>query len=326
MMKTKLLLVLLVAVGLVAGTAQANMIVNPGFEDGAFQDDTPDGWEHFYTSSSPTHTWVDSAAGAHSGSRFMKMYNWTSGLYSAWLGQDVLGVKEDGDYTFSVWAKTTAAGLTKTAGIYVDWFNTSSYLTNYAAGWINYETVSVSVTGDTWTEVDFGALTAPEGAVAAVFWLVASTENDTDAICYDDVSMLGPDPNINAGPDMITWDDQTVSLTGTTPITGYSKITWTADPAGDVSIASGDTLEPDVTITLPSPPDMTTYELTLDIDGKYDVIKIDVYATPCEATIAANKNNPTDIDANCIINLEDFAELAKTWFNNTKLTESVPKL
>ena len=41
-MKTKLLLVLLAALGLVAGTAQANMIVNPGFEKGTFEADTPD--------------------------------------------------------------------------------------------------------------------------------------------------------------------------------------------------------------------------------------------------------------------------------------------
>ena len=325
-MKTKLLLMLL-AIGLVAGTAQANMLLNPGFEEGAFggNNHTPEYWEHFYTSSPPVHTWVGSATGAHSGSKFMKMYNWTSGPYSAFLGQEVLGVKEDGDYTFSVWAKTTAVDLTKTASIYVDWYNTSSALTSSAVGWIDYEIVSVPVTGDTWTEVDFGDLTAPEGAIAAVFWLTASTENGADAICYDDASMLGPDPNVHAGPDMISWDGETVSLTGSTFLPGYSTIAWTAEPADGISIADGDTLEPDVTITLSSP-DLTTYKLTLDIDdGKYDIMEIDVYSTCCEATIAADKNNLTDIDANCFTNLGDFAELAETWLNNTKLTEPVAK-
>ena len=61
-MKTKLLLMLL-AIALMAGFAQANMLKNPGFEDGTFQTQlSPDNWENYYTSYGQVHTWINSAA------------------------------------------------------------------------------------------------------------------------------------------------------------------------------------------------------------------------------------------------------------------------
>ena len=327
-MKTKLLLMLL-AVALMAGVAEANMLLNPSFENGAFGTGTPDYWVHFYADWPEQHVWIDDDAEAHSGDRFMEMFNWIpyGSNSDAYLGQAVLGVVEGEEYFFGVWAKT-AAGLTKTAEIYLDWYSTSSILTSSADGWMDYEIVSVPGIGDTWTEVDFGGFTAPEGAIAAYFWLAASTVNDVNAIYYDDASMIGPDPNVHAGPDMVALDGQSVSLTGSTELVSYSTITWSADPAESATITDGDTLTPDVTVDNYTGGEFSTIEMRLDIDGKYDLMKIDVYDDACLAAIAAGKkaDNPTDIAGDdCLTNLADFAALAKTWLANKGLTGAEPK-
>ena len=68
-MKVKLFLMLLATV-LVAGVTQANMLLNPSFEQGAFEVNlTPDHWVHYYTTYSPAHTWINNSAEAHSGNK-----------------------------------------------------------------------------------------------------------------------------------------------------------------------------------------------------------------------------------------------------------------
>jgi hypothetical protein len=137
--------------------------------------------------------------------------------------------------------------------------------------------------------------------------------------------MSGPDPNIHAGPDWISWDGQTISLTGSTSYTGYSTIEWIASPQDGITIVDGNTLTPDVTVTTS---DFTAYTLKLDIDGTYDIMKIDVYLTACEATIAAGKKaeNPSDIAGDdCRTTLADFALLAASWLNDKNLTASRAK-
>ncbi len=241
-MKEKFLLMLL-AIALVAGAAQANMLVNPSFEDGAGF--SPDHWTHFYTEAIAQHTWVSNTAEAHSGSKYMKMYNFfKSNLTystSAYLGQTV-DVKEGKDYYFSVWAKNGAEGLTHEAAVEVEWRNSLDNV-------IVSDSIYLLFTDSDWTEVDFGAFTAPEGAATAILWLVAPVGNYINAIWYDDVSMLGPDPNVHAGPDMISWDGQTVSLTGSTSLVeSYSTIKWSAEPNYCAVITGGDTLTPTVQV------------------------------------------------------------------------------
>jgi len=258
-MKSKLLLMLL-AVALMAGVSQANILKNPGFEEGSFQTEfSPDNWENWYTTYGQVHTWINSAPGAHSGSKYIKMYNWliraTSYVTSAYLGQEVLGIKEGKDYTFSVWAKNGVEGKVNLAEIYIDWMD--------AAGvgdpnWeeIGSDFVDIVVTDANWVEIDFGAITAPKGATAAWVWLATPIGNGTKPIFYDDVSMLGADPNITAGADMISWDGQTISLTGTTSLDDYSTITWSAEPDYGAVITDGDTLTPTVEVDciIPSGP------------------------------------------------------------------------
>ena len=340
-MKKKLLLMLL-AIGLAAGVAEANMLLNPSFEDGSFVSGTPDYWAHFYISSEAQHVWVDSAAGAHSGDRFMEMYNWLpTTASSGWLGQEVLGVEEGYEYLFEVWAKTATAGVTKYVGIYVDWYSTSSALTSSAAGWLGWDTAAATVTGDVWTEVAFDTLISPEGAIAAVLWLAAPIGNSIDAIYYDDVSMLSlglaPEPNfvVDAGIDMITWSGESIQLDPNVVNNGPEVLTyhWSADPDdSNASFSDPCDLAPIVTI-IKATGEVVTFELTLEVsDGSAslsDTMRIDVYDNECLAArngVGLWMDNPTDIDGNCRTGLEDLAALASTWLKFAEgVTEPFPR-
>jgi hypothetical protein len=131
-MKTKLLLMLFV-VGLAAGVAQANMLLNPSFEEGAFGDEyTPDYWTHWYTTYDPTHTWISNAAEAHWGDKYMKMNMWTWGV-TAWLYQTV-NVTPTQEYAFSVWAKCPDIGETSEAWGYYEYLNSTGTVISW--GWL----------------------------------------------------------------------------------------------------------------------------------------------------------------------------------------------
>jgi hypothetical protein len=252
-MKSKLLLML----AMVAGIAQANLLDNPGFEDGAFGANvSPDYWEHFYISYSAQHVWVNDT-GAHEGGKYMKMFNWIpyGSTSSAYLGQEVPGVLEEHNYSFSVWAKNGDAGQTNQAGMEVEWFSTSSVLTSGAAGYIGMDSAAVAVTGDVWTRIHFGTYTAPEGTIAAKFWLVAPIANGVNPIYYDDAIMV--DPNAiaaDAGIDMITWSGKGVQLAPDifNPDSNDLDYAWSAVPDDGVSWNPSATVEtPIVTITDP---------------------------------------------------------------------------
>ena len=217
-MKTKWLLMMLMVVGLMAGAAQANMLVNPSFEDGDYPaNHTPDHWEHYWTGYPPQHTWIDNAAEAHSGSKYMMMYNWTAGVSSAYLGQSGVSVVAGNEYEFSVWAKNGPEGQPTEAVMEIEWFDASDVN-------ISDDTATVTDVGDTWAKIDFGTYTAPAGAVSAWVWLVASVNNSAYSILYDDVSMFGfPRPVRFPSP-----------ANGDTVSVGDVELSWTnADPNYD---------------------------------------------------------------------------------------------
>jgi len=250
-MKMKLLLMLL-AIALMAGVAGANMLTNPGFEEGAFGSaDTPDGWAHYWTGYSAQHVWISSAAGAHSGDKFMKMYNWLpyGDSSDAFLGQ-VVEVQGGGEYSFEVWAKNAVAGSPKTAMMSVEWYSTSSILTSSAAGYISSAYTSAAA-GDDWGSISFSDI-APADAIVGYFWLVAPLVNDSNSICYDDASMVGPDPNfvVDAGVDMITWSGEPVQLdpeiTKCVDEPGPLTYHWSSDP--NAYFSDPDALAPTATI------------------------------------------------------------------------------
>ena len=191
-MKMKLLLMLL-AIALVAGTAQANMLVNPGFEDGAFADkNIPDGWYLSYTSYTSAWTWFDDADGAHWGSKYIRMNIYSYGS-TAWLEQTV-DVTEDQEYAFSVWAKSVTESMPVEVWAWVDWTEPNTLSEGgydiISGDWVGYS----GLVGNDWEHADFGTLTAPEAATQAIYWLAGVPENLL-GILFDDAYMGIPLPS-----------------------------------------------------------------------------------------------------------------------------------
>ena len=193
MMKTKLLLMLL-AIALVAGAARANMLLNPGFEEGIFGGNnlTPDDWTHYWTSYDATHVWHDDADGAHSGDRYMQVKMWGSGS-EAWLMQTV-DVTEGQEYAFGVWAKNPAEDQQKEAYAYYEWMEPNEAI--ISEGWLDPWKPS----GDEWGPVDFGSITAPPDASQLRFSLYGALANGLDGILFDDAAIYGPNPPTDADP------------------------------------------------------------------------------------------------------------------------------
>jgi len=190
---TKLLLMLLVF-GLAVGAAQANMLANPGFEDGTFTgalDNFPPDWSFDYPSYTSAYTWL-SGTDAHSGTKYMRIQPWyVSPSYNAYAYQPVTGVIAGRDYEFSVWSKNEVEGATNQEIFNIQWSG--------AAGFISSVDEYIDVTSTEWTQLDFGTFTAPEGAIAASIWIGVNGYNPS-ATNIDDAFMgaLPPqasDPN-----------------------------------------------------------------------------------------------------------------------------------
>ncbi len=152
-----------------------------------------------------------------------------------------------------------------------------------------------------------------------------------------------PIESVDAGEDMITWSGQVVQLDATVVDDGVSPLTylWTADDDSladanlTIEITNDDQEDATVKITKTAPTgDATVVTMTLagnNVDsGKpavEDTMTIDVYDDFCKAAEGAGtlEFDPTDFDANCITNLEDFAELAAAWLDYYTLAAPVEK-
>jgi len=216
-MKMKLLLVLLAVVGLMASAVQANMLLNPSFEEGAFGNDyTPDYWTHSFTTYDPMHTWISDAAEAHWGSKYMKMNMW-SWSSTAWLLQTVNVIAEQ-EYTFSVWAKCPFLGETSEAWAYYEYLNTESDI--ISDDWLPQDSDEGLYVGGNWTHVEFGAVTAPALATQVIYYIATGPENGLMGILYDDACVDTPHPSLPTPPweAMVAIGDVDLSWTNLDPI------------------------------------------------------------------------------------------------------------
>ena len=204
-MKMKIVLMMLVAM---VATTQAEMLVNTGFEAGSYSSKGwPDSWYNSYTDTAGL-TWH--STGGRGGGKMVQLQTytwgystwstalstsvWTSGWGQAYLFQAVTPITAGEDYTFSLWAKSAVQGTPANPGLYVTFMTDSWSYLDY--GWASptnglYNTITV---GDDWTQINFEAWTAPEGATLAFFCLGARV-SESGSILYDDVSMtLVPEP------------------------------------------------------------------------------------------------------------------------------------
>jgi hypothetical protein len=152
-------------------------------------------------------------------------------------------------------------------------------------------------------------------------------------------------PDVDAGPDMISWSGQAVTMDAnvvnndTNEPQGTLTYLWTADAASvadpnlDVAITDANQEDATVTITKTAPTgDATVVRMTLAVtlEGKdpvKDTMTIDVYDDACLAAKAVGpvELDATDIDENCITNFVDFALMAITWLDDYTLTKAVAK-
>jgi hypothetical protein len=153
-------------------------------------------------------------------------------------------------------------------------------------------------------------------------------------------TFLYPDaPSVDAGVDMITWSGQPVQLDpnivnndGGDPQAALIYA-WAADPDTGVVFSATDVESPTVTITKATDnPSVVTLTLVVNNVGRTDpdvtdTMTIDVYDTACKATIGVGlaENNPTDVNLDCITDLQDLAEMAQKWLLDHAVNTAFPK-
>ncbi len=208
----KKIVLMLAAMALVAGIAQAEMLTNPGFETGTYgPQNMPDSWYLSESTWPAQMTWLSTAGRGGGKAILLNSFSgteWDSDLSATvsfssetgWLGQwtGPGTVTAGSEYAFSVWAKSPTLEETAYPYGYLSWFDVSSSgITNYwITAWTNDTTASPwSVTaGDDWTFIDFGSFTAPAGATSVTFWLAGYYSNQASGgVLYDDASMI-PEP------------------------------------------------------------------------------------------------------------------------------------
>jgi hypothetical protein len=188
-MKTKLLLMLL-AVMLTAGLAQANMIANPGFEEEVYDIERervhPMPWLSQY-SSMPQMSWMDDSAEAHSGDKYWKIWNFQSqgDTYSTYIVQGPIDVVEGKEYAFSVWAKCLPEDEPVQALASCQWVDSNDDDIDNGFLWLD----GATDIEDEWYYVDLGSLTAPAGAEGCEFSLWSGTGNKAKRVLFDDADM-----------------------------------------------------------------------------------------------------------------------------------------
>ena len=194
MQKRKLIL-FLVAVGLMARIAQANMLQNPGFEDGVYGKwNVPDYWS---TWGNTTGDWSWNATAGRGGGKCVWLHC-TPGTArtSAWMGQYV-PVTANTEYVFSVWARAVSGGP-GAGGVdvygYITWLDAASV--TIGSGWLYPDAFPET----TWEEVTLGwgsgldPIVAPAGAAWGWFGVAGYYTNDEEGGYYVDDATVTPEP------------------------------------------------------------------------------------------------------------------------------------
>ena len=187
-MKKVIVLILLLAV---FGTVRANLVSNPGFEDGTWTADDssePDSWWTYgYYASSVT--WKDNSANAHGGSKYMNLNGWFSASYTggwvadAQVGQD-FAASAGVEYLFTAWVKENGVG---NGGGEVGF---EARFRDSGGGWIEWPSITVPTTNE-WSEISFTA-TAPAGT-SDVQILLRNYGTADGGVLVDDASVV-PEP------------------------------------------------------------------------------------------------------------------------------------
>lgn len=160
--------------------------------------------------------------------------------------------------------------------------------------------------------------------------------------CKENIGCDPTAPVVTLGPDMMTWSAEPLGLSATIENNFGTDLTYNwsvSEPAGINVVFSDPTdpsnpnpsqiASPEISISKAADTgDKTTITVSISVNNlgrtEPDVVKtmgIDVYDNACQmARTGEGKaaDNPTDIAGDdCVTNLEDFAEMAKNWLNET---------
>ncbi len=188
-MKKTLLLTALAMCLVLVGSANANLLVNPDFEDDLNTDDVPDGWTFDNTGYYGGTTWLtyveDDAAGAYSGDDYLDMGS--DGASGAWDGysiayQDVAG-SAGVEYFLSVYVAADPAVTASKVELKFEFYNDvpPSDLTA-----ISKTAIEQSFTRDGAYHLVSASMTAPAGTVIVRPGLVCIGFSPGGSILYDD--------------------------------------------------------------------------------------------------------------------------------------------
>jgi len=203
-MKTLSLCVLAVICGLCVVPAQAELLVNPGFELGAppppgwsegwtpanwFKWGTPGGWAAWKSVSRQAITFFP-----YNGDKFFVVGAWNVG--DSWHIGQVVGVYPGEVFTFSVWAMTENFG-TPYGYLLVQWYDVGGI----QIGSDEYANLMSGSQVSTYTQYSYETTAAPAGAVTANFQIQGDSQG---SVMADDASVKlryaanDPIPDINA--------------------------------------------------------------------------------------------------------------------------------
>lgn len=163
--------------------------------------------------------------------------------------------------------------------------------------------------------------------VGTYYWQVdtsngASTVQEGDVFSFEATNDLPP--VVDAGLGFISWIGEPVSLNATVTDEAMPTLTWTSEPAENVSFSDAGVEDPTVTFAATG-----TYTLTLTANDGFnapvsDTTVVTVYADACSAARDGTNNRPaTDILVDCTVDINDFAELAADWLIDYALTAPI---
>jgi hypothetical protein len=155
---------------------------------------------------------------------------------------------------------------------------------------------------------------------------------------YEDVVAVDrTTPTVDAGIDMVTWSGEPVQLAPTVVNnhpTADLTYAWSADPVDGVAFSAADVEAPIVTITKTTEnPSIVTLTLSVNNVGQspdqaqHDTVTIDVYDDACAATkaVAPEMLDPTDLNDDCMTDLQDLIVMAQTWLVDYAPTGPIPQ-
>jgi len=174
--------VLCVSLGLVllCGTAQANLLGDPGFEGAAFSGDIALPWvaaPPFPAATVGSETWA-----AETGTYGMAIYWWNNGGTGAFY-QDV-AVTAGTSYDYSIDARRDPGDLAGSVAMQIEWLGASSNI-------ISTTSEDISTISTAWTNMSLTGVVAPDSAVTARVMISAAAVNK--AMMFDNASFV-PEP------------------------------------------------------------------------------------------------------------------------------------